>query len=1828
MSISDNNGLGKTIKSSGKMNEPGQLSESEQTYRGWFDVKSKGGIVISPDRAEGTAELTDVQPDDVLELVFDGGIHLFSRRDDLERDFPAGISRDVVSNEITIHSLTFGPPSRGIVDWAVKRLEVFQVDIAEKSGLEICRKFEIKSVPDPGLYHVAPSESLKLTPASFGPQHDPSKPTLVFIHGTASSTSGSFGGIWEKPNANIKKKLFEHYDGRIYALEHWTLSVSPIQNAMDLIKELPENSIVHLVSHSRGGIVGELVCRSMVNDANDPFLPKELENYRVRASVIAEGLGEGKTGAMTAYEEQVEKLRELNILLKQKNIQFQKFVRVACPARGTTLASGRLDRWLSVIFNVLGLIPALRATPYYTLLNNFIRALVKTRTKPEYLPGLEAQMPTSPMIALLNGDSRKLASSLTVISGDIEGGGIVGRIALLLPDHFFDSDHDLVVNTPSMYGGNDRESGERYFFDQGSEVSHFRYFRNDKTVSRILKGLTLSEEQLKNYFTEYLPEPEGPIASRSYRTYTGPQPVIFLLPGIMGSELDAHGETIWANKLRLALGGMSKLEITDTGISSSGLIRESYWNLVKYLSQRNEVIPFDYDWRTSLVDEATRLAKAILAKVDQAAAENQPVSILAHSMGGLLARIMMVTHPDAWEGMLKHPDSRLVMLGTPNGGSFSIPRMLFGHDKLVKGLALIDIQHSLKRLLTIISRYPGALFLLPFGDDRFDFFSADTWQRLAQTDSKVFAAPDLDTLAEARDVRMLINSRPLALETKGRVLYVAGRASETPAALAVEDNKPVFKGTPKGDGRVPWATGIPTGIPTWYMEATHGDLANYEPAFKGIYDLIKTGDTDQLSRHEPVTARGVLDQFDMQPDETEVYPDEMEIKAWAMGAETGAVQTPPGKRIKLRITHGNLAFSRNPVMVGHYVGDGIFSAERYLDRCLNGQLQKCHDLGLYPGPLNSAELIMGKDGVKPRGALIVGLGEVGKLTVQTLAETVAKALQRYAFEKAKYRENSVSPSTPQSLTVTSLLVGVSTGGLPLSDVLIAIMQGTVDANNVLKTRNQSINELQIIELWEDKAILAANAAQRIFKLNSKINQAFDYDLSLDQVEGGQSRAFYEEEPGWWNRLQIHGLEDGALNFHTISDRARTEKRLIDVDRDKVDQFIHGATASIWKHRQLPKTLFEMLIPNELKEISDKLGDTVLMVDENAARYPWELLEDRLSYRKLPIAVQYRIVRQLESVYFRRDPKMSAGNFALVIGEPHTKNRKLWASLPGAAEEAQLVAGILRDEGGFNVSKKINTDSGGILKAIHQDSYRILHLAGHGVHELNLKDELAKIEMHDAAAKAKENVSGMVIGDTAFLNTQDIKQMRRVPELVFINCCHLGKTGASKRNGNFPALAANLSVQFIRMGSRAVVAAGWAVDDNAAKTFAGIFYKWMIDGSNFGEAVFQARKEVFEQHPEVNTWGAYQCYGDPQYTLKNTNLSSKRKYERPKTQNDLIVRLNNIAKAAATAMDEERRRCLLEKLEEHLDGTKNRKLKDWQKNGNVCAAIGSAYGEFDQFDAAIPWYRKASAAEDGSVSLKAMEQFANLQVRQAAARIKADGTKREHETAEKQIIDAVEILKQIDSVAGLVQYKKTKPPVKQQFKSTVERECLKGSAYRRLAQIRAVCGASHGTILDALKKMRDHYKKASDLHLSSNHGEISFYPFTNSLVAATILHLQNGHFKGIQPEEKEALEKLKNDADDRDREDPGFWSMISGIDCQLILSIHDGSLPKQSDRIVTGYLTARKRGATLRQFRSVTENITFLIHLINADSGADSKKELRSGIHNALVEIRRKLEWSP
>jgi CHAT domain-containing protein len=77
-------------------------------------------------------------------------------------------------------------------------------------------------------------------------------------------------------------------------------------------------------------------------------------------------------------------------------------------------------------------------------------------------------------------------------------------------------------------------------------------------------------------------------------------------------------------------------------------------------------------------------------------------------------------------------------------------------------------------------------------------------------------------------------------------------------------------------------------------------------------------------------------------------------------------------------------------------------------------------------------------------------------------------------------------------------------------------------------------------------------------------------------------------------------------------------------------------------------------------------------------------------------------------------------------------------------------------------------------------------------------------------------------------------------------------------------ASSVAGALIKIVARCVVAAGWAVEDEAAKVFAAEFYTSLLRGSCFTDAVADARRAAFERGRGGNTWAAYQCYADPNW----------------------------------------------------------------------------------------------------------------------------------------------------------------------------------------------------------------------------------------------------------------------------------------------------------------------------------------------------------------------------
>ena len=88
-------------------------------------------------------------------------------------------------------------------------------------------------------------------------------------------------------------------------------------------------------------------------------------------------------------------------------------------------------------------------------------------------------------------------------------------------------------------------------------------------------------------------------------------------------------------------------------------------------------------------------------------------------------------------------------------------------------------------------------------------------------------------------------------------------------------------------------------------------------------------------------------------------------------------------------------------------------------------------------------------------------------------------------------------------------------------------------------------------------------------------------------------------------------------------------------------------------------------------------------------------------------------------------------------------------------------------------------------------------------------------------------------------------MSATPDLVFVNACHVGRTSgriaAARSTNRLNEIAANLALQLMRNGVRAVIAAGWAVDDTAALTFARTAYENLLSGRHYGDAIHLARQ---------------------------------------------------------------------------------------------------------------------------------------------------------------------------------------------------------------------------------------------------------------------------------------------------------------------------------------------------------------------------------------------------
>jgi tetratricopeptide (TPR) repeat protein len=864
---------------------------------------------------------------------------------------------------------------------------------------------------------------------------------------------------------------------------------------------------------------------------------------------------------------------------------------------------------------------------------------------------------------------------------------------------------------------------------------------------------------------------------------------------------------------------------------------------------------------------------------------------------------------------------------------------------------------------------------------------------------------------------------------------------------------------------------------------------------------------------------------------------------------------------------------------------------------LNGRLSDRLQLGRYPGPEETVEVVLNDPGRKPRGAIIVGLGKAGELSKHKLTISFANALREYSIKAV---DNNLVEADGE-LTISTLLIGTGGTGLSVAHSVDAILAAVLEANKSFSQilvsgqggsrslYNIRIAEIQFVELFMDQAILAVKALQPFLN-----NNAFAIEPKLQKLQGGWKRIAYEEPAGWWNRVSIRAaeLDNNSLIFSIPTDRARSEDSRLTIQRASLDRLIEKAVHNPNWDQKLASSIFELTIPNRIKGSFKDMQSLLFVVDREAAHYPWELMYDRRSGKDEPLVIQMGMVRQFSTSTFRERVIDVENMNVMVIGNP-ADTPAGFSNLPGAEQEAVRVASKLK-EIGFAVTEAIHTNPEYIFTHLFSKDYRLLHLAGHGVYNYEYK----------ASEEAKpEKYTGMVLGNGIFLTANEIEQNMHIPELVFINCCHLGKFSPGEEDKNpkyaFNEFAASLSESLINMGVKAVIAAGWAVDDAAAMTFAEIFYEHLLRGELFGDAVRAARIETYNLHKDrTNTWGAYQCYGDPTYRLMVNSNRATRGRDRFVDIEEAIVKFNQIYELAKTSSAQG-----IGKIRSDLEAVyRNIKENDeeWLEDARLLDALGEAYGEAFLFEEAVFFYDKAIKNGKSTAAIRAIEQRANCNIRVAVQ--KFDEKPTQYRRSKTKIKEQIKTLEKLIDTIG----------------ETSERLSMIGSGYKRLALISSekdpeVCAS-------ALREMEKNYNLAYGKKKTA-------YPLTNVLIAKLSTSLRTGR---LDSKQSSALKNLRDEvmtlAETENliaRDD--FWATTGVTDVKLVDFIYEYVTGKKKvfdeklhKELLGEYESTWRHFGSARQFNSILEQYSFLVAVLK---GKDKHADLRTALEKFLSSLR-------
>lgn len=1150
-----------------------------------------------------------------------------------------------------------------------------------------------------------------------------------------------------------------------------------------------------------------------------------------------------------------------------------------------------------------------------------------------------------------------------------------------------------------------------------------------------------------------------------------------------------------------------------TGDGGERVLFRAWQPLMERLSASFEVAPWPWARDEGLVALAARLGARLVA----AAVAGSSPHVVAHGVGARLLMDWIRSEPGRWAD-LAAAGSRAVLLGPVVPPCWGFAPYLLGEG--VRPVPLVG-----DPLVAALCPAPEG----PIRDLLLRLFGSGPIQALRSHVPAPMAPPP--------SVSAVVG---FAHDTDAEPVLVPGDRTGSRPRLA-------YHPAP-GDGLVTVDAAHLPGVGTWYTPASHGAMVE-DPAVGGaVVDLLLRGLTRRLfdgwtGGPRPPAAPRLHDEKAGSPDPE---PD----------APLARLDPPPGLRcLRVSVLCGDPDSLPAPVVLGGWQGarsprllppwrvpGAVKNLPCFVDAEAGGGL--LDDRPVVPLPQQDPVV------------LLVNLGFRESLTRTTVREGMRRAVQSWEGGRADRRR-----------VLYATLPGVLEGDLPVPEVVSALVEGVILGNRGCAPGAPTVDELVVLEPFEDVAVAAARAVVDLGRLlRLPLVSGEHLCPSPHLVEGPHTRSVSDlgvQTTRPWQRVGLRSASQGtAVEFSWATHRAVEERHTV----NEAGRTLEDGLTRIQEYSRydgmLARALFHAAIPVALKARWTAQDDLLLVVDEHTSRYPWEYMAFDDGNERVCPALERGMVRQFATEDLEPSPEPDTDR-VLVIGDPDPEN-----PLPDAAREARHVAALYR-QAGYPVIERVGGSRGDIQAAFFSEA-RVLHVAAHGV----LSD-------------SDPSRCGIRLQGDRFLTPEWFRQRTHLPSVIFLSCCFLGLVQPSVR-GRGSRLAPSLLQQFFRQGARAVVAAAWKVEDQAGRAFAVAFHEAMLQGRTFGRALQIARRVAGEFRNDEPTWAAWHGYGDPDFRLEPARSRTSHRSLAPRfvAVAEVVDDLRRLDAEAHRGLAVSRGR-----VRDDL-GERERWIRQEPafQQGRVWEALADAWASAGDPQRAIDAWERAlrTATDRGTASLRALEQCLNLRERQISEEFRAaDAAGRERCLAAQRSMP--------ERFGHLLEL--TGP--------SVERLSLLGAAWKRLAAMLLAMPPFPARSQEALQAVEAaELAYGAAVEVARTEGQPEVYPGLNLLMLRWV---RGAEAEGDGARLDRYVEEAAGLVEAR-YEDP--WTRVQRADTLALRWLRTGG-DDPTGEVVQPYVevfdrgaSARIRGSVVGQFRALQQ----LMHALAPDHPARGRLE--------------------